>query len=611
MNSSSKIDTRRLKGSGFTLVETLIGLSLTLIVFLGIFGAYQLGIKVMGQSKARVGAIALADKQMETIRNLAYADVGTYSCRPEYPNCDFSQPDTIVQGYPFGKVKDSYQSVLNNVSYTISTKIDYAVDEFDGIAEPTDDCPNDYKKVKVAVSWGGKFSGEADFDTIIAPKSEQAECEETGGVLKVTVFDAIGQLVLFPSITITNVHTGLIKTAQPDNGVAYITLPPDTSAYKIEVTKSGYSSERTYAVGEVYNGQTIKTPTKPNVTLIEGKLIETSFSIDKVSLLSVSSYAEGAISSFVDSFFDASEIAESSHIVVAGGAVTLAKSDATHYYSSGYIISQTIEPPFLVGWNNLNYTDNTPTNTQIRYQALYFNGTSWVLVPDSDLPGNSSGLKTPPISLSRLDKTQYPKLRMLATLLSLSDHKKTPTLYDWTATWFGSAPTVVTSVVFNLQGQKTVGKTSSGQSIYKYSQNKQTSGGVADISGLEWDVYSFSVDKSATGLDLTRTDPAQPISLASDSSQEVALFLKVENSLLVFVKDDSSGQPIFSANARLFNVSLNYDQSLLTDENGQAFFLPLSSASYTLVVGASGYQNSTSTVSVSGSTTKTVNLLSQ
>ena len=41
------------KNSGFTLIDVIVGVSLTLIVFSGIFGAYQLGIKVVSQSKAR------------------------------------------------------------------------------------------------------------------------------------------------------------------------------------------------------------------------------------------------------------------------------------------------------------------------------------------------------------------------------------------------------------------------------------------------------------------------------------------------------------------------------------------------------------------------------
>jgi type II secretory pathway pseudopilin PulG len=606
---SSKRDSKLL--TGFTLVETLIGLAVVAIVFLGIFGAYQLGIKVLGQSKARVGAIALADKQMETIRNLSYADVGTYSCKPAYPNCDPGQPSTIIQGYPYGKIKNSYQSSANNILYTIVTKIDYAVDGFDGIAAPVDSCPNDYKKVKVSVSWGGNFPGEADFDTIIAPATNQEECAETGGVLKATVFDSLGAAVFLPNITATNIHTGLTKTVQPESGVAYITLPPDDAAYRVEATKSGYSSERTYGIGEVYNGQTIATPTKPNATLIEGKLTEISFSIDKLSSLSVNSYAEGLVESFTDSFFDASKIASSSQVVIAGGAVKLAKSDPTHYYGSGYIISQTIEPAVLTAWNELNYTDDTPPNTKIRYQVLYFDGSNWVLVPDQDLPGNSSGLKAPPIDLSRMDKAEYPKIRLQATLLSQSDHENTPTLYDWTATWFSANPTVVNSIVFNLKGQKTVGETSSKEPVYKYSQNHQTSGGSITIPDLEWDSYSFSVDKGATGFDLMRTDPVQPINLVPDSNQAVSIFLKAENSLLVFVSDNSSGQPIFSANARLYNVSLSYDRTLLTDENGRVLFFPLSAASYALVVGAAGHQNSTSTVSVSGSTSKIINLIPQ
>lgn len=596
---------------GFTLIEILIGTALTLIIFSGIFGAYRVGLKVVGQNKARVSAIALADEQMEQIRNFSYADAGTYSCKDGYPDCNPTQQDTIIQGYPYGKVKDSFQKSANNVLYTITTKIDYAVDAFDGVASPADTCPNDYKKVKVNVSWGGQFPGEVPLDTIISPANTSQECSETGGVLKITIFDASGQALPFPDIKVTNTHTGLIKTAQPENGVAYITLPADTSAYRVEASKAGYSFERTYAVGEAYNGQIIATPTKPNVTLIEGKLTEASLSIDKLSSLTVNSHAEAAGSSFMDSFFNASQIAESSHIVVSGGAAKLAKSDSIHYYASGYLISQTIEPAALVSWNELDYTDNTPSDTQIRYQVLYFDGANWTLTPDSDLPGNSAGLQHPPINLSRLAKEAYPKIRLKATLLSQGSLRKTPAIYDWIATWFGSSPTIIDNVVFNLQGMKTVGTTSANKPIYKYSQNKQTSGGTVIIPDLEWDNYSFSVDKSATGFDLTRTDPVQPLSLSPDSSQTIDLFLKAANSLVVLVKDNSTAQPVFSANVRIYNSSLNYDQSLLTDPAGQAYFLPLAVGTYYLEITGNGYQNYSSTISISGAINKTVNLIPQ
>ena len=188
---------------------------------------------------------------------------------------------------------------------------------------------------------------------------------------------------------------------------------------------------------------------------------------------------------------------------------------------------------------------------------------------------------------------------------------KTPVIYDWTAKWFAGSSTTINSVAFTITGQKTVGLTSSHQPIYKYSAVKQTNGGSVSIGNLEWDVYSFSVDKSQTGLDLSRTDQLQPINLLPDSSQEANLYLTADNSLMVEVKNSATGNPIFSASARLYNVGLDYDQSLLTDESGQAFFLPLSVATYTLIVGAEGFQGNTSSVPVSGAVNRTINLVPQ
>ena len=56
--------------NGFTLVEVLVGTFLILIVFLGIFGAYQLGLRVVGQSRNQIVATAIANQEIENIRNL-------------------------------------------------------------------------------------------------------------------------------------------------------------------------------------------------------------------------------------------------------------------------------------------------------------------------------------------------------------------------------------------------------------------------------------------------------------------------------------------------------------------------------------------------------------
>ncbi len=61
----------------FTFIDVLVGTSLVLIVFLGIFGVYQLGLKMVNQSKIRIIATALANQKIEQIHNLPYKKVGT------------------------------------------------------------------------------------------------------------------------------------------------------------------------------------------------------------------------------------------------------------------------------------------------------------------------------------------------------------------------------------------------------------------------------------------------------------------------------------------------------------------------------------------------------
>ena len=59
----------RFTKKGFTLIEVLVGSFLMLIVFLGIVGAYRLGIKLVSLSKNKVTATAIAGGQIEKIRN--------------------------------------------------------------------------------------------------------------------------------------------------------------------------------------------------------------------------------------------------------------------------------------------------------------------------------------------------------------------------------------------------------------------------------------------------------------------------------------------------------------------------------------------------------------
>ena len=107
-----------------------------------------------------------------------------------------------------------------------------------------------------------------------------------------------------------------------------------------------------------------------------------------------------------------------------------------NYHSSGNLTSEAVNPSYLVKWNQASWTSEVPTNTIIKVQVLCYNGTDWVLVPDSELPGNSNGFSTSPIDLSDLDITTYQTLKLKANL-NTSDNSVSPSLNFWTIKYFG------------------------------------------------------------------------------------------------------------------------------------------------------------------------------
>ncbi|MCD6178044.1 carboxypeptidase regulatory-like domain-containing protein [bacterium] len=564
-----------------TLIDVLIGIALTLVIFLGIFGLFQLTLKVIGQSQARITATAIANQEIEKIRNLPYEDIG------------------VQGGFPDGVLPSVTTTISGGREYTIETRVDFVVDPDDGVASPEDECPNDYKRVKVKVSWQGKFGGEVEISTDISPPSLAQECGTSGGILSVSVFDAYGMMVPFPSIEVRDPSTdALIKTAVPAEGHHYFSLP--TSTYKVVVTKNGFSTERTYGTDE------IATPQKPHPIVLDKQTTEISFSIDELSSFSVDTVCGWGVDRFSDSFDNEAKISESSNVLVEQGKATLATTTGG-YFSSGYLISTSSSPTDILSWDEFSWTDSEPQNSDLKYQIYYASGSNWYLIPDSDLPGNSTGFDTSPVDLSGLSTTTYSELKLKANF-STSDPSTTSELYDWQLSWISSQTTSIGNVQFLLQGAKIIGTDADENPVYKYSQTHVSdNNGHVDIPDLEWDSYTFSVSPSE-GLDLVNTDPSpQPISLPPDNAlKHVTLYLEAENSLLVTVENSDTLEPIFSATVRLFNTGLGYDVSQYTDQKGETFFIPLQSAVYNLEVQAPGYSSTSLTVGVTGDTTKTI-----
>jgi len=195
-------------------------------------------------------------------------------------------------------------------------------------------------------------------------------------------------------------------------------------------------------------------------------------------------------------------LAETSNVAAAAGAIALSGPP----YSSGYIVSQSIAPGDLAAWNEIQFSDQRPPGTEIRYQLLYYDGADWVLIPDADLGQNSAGLTVSPINLMGLDKGAYPAIRIKAQL-STSDPDATPEILNWQTFWSNSAGTPVSDAVVRLQGSKIIGEDENGEKVYKYSQEHNLgSAGRADISGIDGDSYYLSVVPEQ-GLALIGSDP--------------------------------------------------------------------------------------------------------
>lgn len=87
-------------------------------------------------------------------------------------------------------------------------------------------------------------------------------------------------------------------------------------------------------------------------------------------------------------------------------------------------------------WASVSWNKTTPGSSSVVMQVYYASSTAaggYALVPDSDLPGNSTGTTTSPFSIGALSRITYPALRLLATLNCVSS--VCPSLNDWTLTW--------------------------------------------------------------------------------------------------------------------------------------------------------------------------------
>ena len=255
---------------GFTLIDVLISIGILVVLFGGIFLIYFSVLDVISNLELRAAATSVLNQEVEVIRNMRYEDVGT------------------VGGVPTGLIPQTKTVAFGSLDFSIKTTVRNIDDPFDGVlgGNPNDTAPADYKLVEMETDCVScnKFVPLL-FTTTVAPKS--LESASNDGSLFVNVFDAGG--VGIDEVIVRVINNSVAPTidltdATNINGVLQLVgVPTSTQGYEIQVSKAGYSSDRTYPLGDAEN----PNPTTPHATVAAQTVTSISFAIDGVSTINL------------------------------------------------------------------------------------------------------------------------------------------------------------------------------------------------------------------------------------------------------------------------------------------------------------------------------------
>lgn len=251
--------------SGNTLVEVIVAIGVFGVIAGALYSLFASGIALVRDNQARVTALAVANQQMEIIKNLPYDDIGTDG------------------GVPDGSIAQNETVTYNNIPFTITTSIEFVDDDYDDIT-PTDPLNTDYKQVQLDITWPNMSSNTpVSLTTSIVPNG--IESSEGGGTLWIEVFDpsletvppVVGATV---TITATDTTPDVSVSEQTDADGRYILLgaPVGIEAYEVVVTKAGYSTAQTYDRDPMTN----PNPNPAHLTVLADQVTTEYFQISEL-----------------------------------------------------------------------------------------------------------------------------------------------------------------------------------------------------------------------------------------------------------------------------------------------------------------------------------------
>lgn len=560
------------KQAGITLVEILIVIGVTVVIFAGLFASVQYTFRLIAHSSAKLSALSLVNDRMEYFRSLPYDDVGT------------------IAGIPAGTIPQNSTTTLNGLEFSERVLVEYVDDVADGAltATTTDSngIPSDYKRVKIEISW--TLNGQTEELSLVSnivPRS--IETTSGGGSVRVNVLDADNTFLPGAEVRLLNNTTTStidITRFSDASGVALFSGAPAASDYQVFVTAPDYSTDQTYEA----------TTTNPNpvvapFAVLESDISTVTFQIGELSDILVSTLSSITEDEEAETFSGTSGIATSTDTAVVAGELVLA-GGAGSYMASGKAFLSQIDPPSLEKWESVVIVGDTPGGTDYFTQLYTGTTSSYTLVNNSDLPGNASGFTGTVIDISSLDISTYPDLTVAITLQT-SDNNFTPTI-DEVTTYYRTAETARANVNFDVEGNKIIGEELDFTPIKKVAFSTSTNGsGERTLNDIEFDSYTFA---NTDGLALVRSCPNLPLvhEAGATSTLEMVLESGVANSLRVSV-NTLGGQPLPGATVDISRTG--FSDSAETDACGQVFFSTGITANndYSLTISRTGYSPET------------------
>ncbi len=561
----------RTDSRGLSLIDTIVGTALMLVVFMGIAAAFQLTVDVVSNSKARAGAIALANERMEYLKSLSYASVG------------------VLGGIPAGIVPQLETITLNGVSYTRRTLVYYSDDPQDGSGgADTNAIIADYKTIRVEISWTRKRTSRS-IQVVGRVSPQGVETAVPGGTLTINVVDANSVPLRDAQIDITNTSTTpavSIRTYTNDLGSITFIGAPAASNYQVVVSKTGYSTSQTYAV-------TTQNPNpNPRHLTVSNNLTTTyTFAIDLLAGKTIQTFKAVEARTYSDTLSSATYIATTSNSTVTGGVARL--DGSAPYQPSGFILSTDITSSLLNRWTSLSWSDTTPAQTDVRYSLYTMAGGVPTLIPESALAGNAAGFTNSPVDIAGLSTSTYPVIRIGATLTT-SNPSVTPTTDVWSVD-YDYGPEIMPNLAVTVRGIKTIGNS---PTVYKYiATSTSNSSGLISLPSIEWDTYTVNVS-TMSGYETAEVCAPQPELLSPGSTQLTQIYAAT-NTPKSLVVDVREGNGNFIPYASVQMVSSTTNKTLTTSSCGQVYFGGLNGGSYTLNISKTGFQNKTATTTVS------------